>query len=346
MSLNSTLTLIKDQATWDDFIARQPFAQFTQSWNWGALRESLGQKVKRFAFVDEEGITIAGQFIFYPKRFMKGFWYAPRGPVIRSDMISKAKELLQAFFDDLPDQLDTPSFFIRCEPPIEIGANPSLPLSLSFFRSHAYQPASTSLIDLTKSEDEILAAMHEKTRYNIRLAERKGVIVRLESSEADAEAFFRLNKETAERDRFVTHAPVYIRQTYNFLSQLGMAAIRVAMHHGDILATNIEVRYGDTVTYLYGASSSEKRNFMAPFLLHWKAIMEAKEDGYRFYDMYGVNPLEPTSPYFKPSWEGITRFKLGWGGRRVDFIGTWELPSSPKIYRLARAVQKVVSRSK
>lgn len=344
MPLNSTLTLIEDQETWDGFIASQPFSQFTQSWAWGALRESLGQKVRRFAFSDEKGITIAGQLIFYPKRFMKGYWYAPRGPVVRSDLISRSKELLQAFFDDLPDQLNTPSFFIRCEPPIEADANASLPLPLSFLRSHAYQPASTSLIDLTRSEDEILAAMHEKTRYNIRLAERKGVIVRLESSDADTEAFFRLNKETAERDHFASHAPVYIRQTYDFLSQLGMAAIRVAVHHGDILATNIEVRYGDTVTYLYGASSSTKRNMMAPFLLHWKAMMEAKEDGYRFYDMYGVNPIEPSSPYFKPSWEGITRFKLGWGGRRVDFIGTWELPSSPRIYHLARMVQKVMSR--
>ena len=344
MSLNSTLTLIEDQATWDGFIASQPFAQFTQSWDWGALREALGQHVKRFAFSDEKGITIAGQFIFYPKRFMKGYWYSPRGPVIRSDMISRAKELLQAFFDDLPDQLDGHAFFIRCEPPIELGANPSLPLSLSFFRSHAYQPASTVLIDLTKTEDEILAAMHEKTRYNIRLAERKGVLVRLESSEADTEAFFRLNRETAERDRFVSHAPSYIRQTYDFLWPLGMAAIRVAVHEGQILATNIEVRYGDTVTYLYGASSSEKRNLMAPFLLHWKAILEAKEDGYRFYDLYGVNPLDPSSPYFKPSWEGITRFKLGWGGQRVDFIGTWELPSSPRIYRLARMMQKVIKK--
>jgi len=83
---------------------------------------------------------------------------------------------------------------------------------------------------------------------------------------------------------------------------------------------------------------------MAPFLLHWKAIMEAKEDGYRFYDLYGVNPIESSSPYFKTSWEGITRFKLGWGGRRIDFIGTWEMPSSPRLYRLARMVQKVMSR--
>ncbi|MFA5129796.1 MAG: peptidoglycan bridge formation glycyltransferase FemA/FemB family protein [Patescibacteria group bacterium] len=343
MPFNSSLTLTEDQATWDAFIASQPFSQFTQSWAWGDFRAAQGQEVCRIILEDEQGIAVAGQFIFHPKHLLGGFWYAPRGPVIRRGLEARSTELLQEFFAALPSLLETPAFFIRCEPPIEVNSQ-AISLPAHFLRSHSYQPASTVVIDLMQSEETLLAAMHEKTRYNIRLAERKGVTVRLSASERDVAAFLRLNSETVERDLFVSQSADYIQKTYDFLRPLGMAAIRIAEFEGRALAANMEIRFGDTVTYLYGASSSSDRNLMAPFALHWSAIKEAKADGYRLYDMYGVNPTDHASSYFKPSWEGITRFKLGWGGRRIDFIGTWELPARKFLYRIARAFQGVMSR--
>jgi lipid II:glycine glycyltransferase (peptidoglycan interpeptide bridge formation enzyme) len=117
-----------------------------------------------------------------------------------------------------------------------------------------------------------------------------------------------------------------------------MATVRIAECDGTALAASIEVSFGDTVTYLYGASSDAKRNLMAPFALHWDAIRAAKFSDHLFYDFYGVNPESPSSPVYKPTWEGITRFKLGWGGSRVEYVGTYELPMHSLLYKLVRSI--------
>ena len=101
------------------------------------------------------------------------------------------------------------------------------------------------------------------------------------------------------------------------------------------LAANLEICFGDTVTYLHGASSSTSRESMAPYALHWAAMCEAKREGYRYYDFWGCNPSDPKSFYYKPSWQGITRFKQGWGGELVDLIGTYDLPINKFLYKLA-----------
>lgn len=337
-------SIITDARVWDAFVSSQPGAQFTQSWAWGEFRVACGQEVKRFAMEDGKGIVAAAQCIRYPKKILGGYWYVPRGPIIRHDSLDQAKEILGIFFEELFASVCGKScFFLRCEPPLEWKRDDH-PLSKDFLRSHAFQPASTSLINLTKSEEELLSRMHEKTRYNVRLSERKGVTVRLASSKEDVETFLQLNEETAARDAFTSHSTAYIRSTHEALAPFGMSRIRLAESGKKILAASLEIVYGDTVTYLYGASSSAQRNLMAPYALHWSAIQEAKKDGFRFYDLYGINPEDKNSPYFKPSWEGITRFKEGWGGARVDFVGTWERPRSPFLYRALRFAQKIVKK--
>ncbi|HWR00048.1 MAG TPA: peptidoglycan bridge formation glycyltransferase FemA/FemB family protein, partial [Candidatus Methylomirabilis sp.] len=114
--------------------------------------------------------------------------------------------------------------------------------------------------------------------------------------------------------------------------------VRIAEKGGEPLAASLEVSYGDTRTYLYGASSSAKRNLMAPYALHWDAIRTAKREGCRYYDFHGVNPADESSPSWKSSWAGITRFKLGWGGERRDLVGTWERPTNRVAYRLFRMI--------
>jgi len=330
---------VKDDKAWDGFVAAQPGAQFTQSSAWGAFHASFGRTIRRFALTDADGSWMAATlFIHFQKPLFWGYWYAPRGPVFRHDALPKAHEVLRQFCDRLEKEgLPKPALFWRCEPAIELKRD-AHPFPDRFRRSHAYQPASTLLIDLTKDEIELQSRMREKTRYNIRLAERKGVHVRLAERAEDVDAFLRLNEETSQRDRFVSRSSDYIRATYDFLHAQNMSEIRLAELNGELLAASMEVRYGDTVTYLYGASSTTKRNVMAPYALHWDAIRSAKAAGCRFYDLYGVNPEDASAPYYKASWEGITRFKLGWGGARVDYAGTWELPRHRFLYRLIRTV--------
>jgi lipid II:glycine glycyltransferase (peptidoglycan interpeptide bridge formation enzyme) len=333
------LISIQEKDAWDRFVSKQTGAQFTQSWAWGEFKSDRGHHVIRLALRDDDRILAAGQFIRHPTRLLGGFWYAPRGPVIRHDLIPESDRILAAYLERLEDRvLPGHALFWRIEPPLESKRGGMLPLE--WVRAHAYQPASTLLIDLSESEEELLADMHEKTRYNIRLSERKGVTVRVADSDSDIELFLAMNEETSRRDQFRSQSTSYIRATYQALHPKRMARIRIAELGGTALAASMEIVYGDTVTYLYGASASESRAAMAPYALHWDAIRSAKQDGSLFYDFYGINPADESSPYFKPSWRGITRFKLGWGGHRADYVGTWELPRRPLLYRIMRTIRR------
>lgn len=328
---------ISSAETWDAFQASRPYAQFPQSWAWGEFRISQGCPVRRFALeAADKTWSAAIQMEYRKRRFGMGYWFAPRGPVFASEMSDDA--VRDAMFELCEQLLKIPelrirTLFWRFEPTAELGKPEGL-VPLSFQRTHALNPASTILLDLNPTESELLSRMHEKTRYNIRLADRRGVTVRTGRDPKDVDAFLRLMDETATRDRFVQHPSAYLKHTFEFLSSRGMANIRLAEQGGRVLAANLEISFGDTVTYLYGASASEARNLMAPFALHWAAIRDAKKRGFSLYDFWGANPLIRGSFYYKPSWEGITRFKQGWGGRQADFVGTWDLTFHPITYRL------------
>lgn len=331
------------QAPWDAFQTSRPFAQFPQSWAWGEFRASQGCPLRRFLLLDDRGdVAVAVQMEYRRRRFGTGYWFAPRGPVFspklapdgrRDAMTRLCEELLK-----IPE-LRRRTLFWRMEPVSEIS-HPEGLVPLSFRRTPALNPASTIVLDLAPSEDELFRRMSEKTRYNIRVAEKHGVTIRSATDDgrrttSDLQAFLKLMGETAARDRFVQHDPAYLAATYEFLAARGMAHLRLAEHGGNVLAANMEIAFGDTVTYLYGASSSESRNVMAPHLLHWSAIRDAKAKGFSIYDFWGANPEWKGMHAYRPSWEGITRFKRGFGGRLVNFVGTWDLPFQPFLYLLA-----------
>ncbi len=332
------LVYCTNQDEWDEFQSAQPYAQFLQSWSWGEFRISQHCPVQRFALVDDGGgWGVAIQLEYRRRKFGLGYWFAARGPVFAKEVkVEDRREVMMKLSEELLKipALRRGSLFWRVEPQSEL-ANPEGLLPLSFRRAHAMNPASTIVLDLDVPEEDLLKKMHEKTRYNIRVAERHGVNVRFANSIADIETFLNLMEETAERDHIVQHSRAYLRATYSFLHERGLAEIRVAEFQGKILAASLEVLFGDTVTYLYGASSSESRNVMAPFALHWNAIRDAKSKGFKLYDFGGSNPQSKAMYYYKPSWEGITRFKLGWGGRLLNLVGTWDLPFNIVLYRLA-----------
>jgi len=332
------LISVTDRAAWNGFIAKQSGAQFTQSWEWGEFRVSMGCAIERLALTDEKGKWLAAAlFTFHRKPLFGGYWYAQRGPVIRHDLLSNAKDVLARFMGELEVRgFPKRGLFWRVEPPVEWKREDRL-FGDPFVRARSYQPSATCILELTKTEDELLARMHEKTRYNIRLAERKGVRVRAGDAPEDVDVFLKLNAETASRDRFLSQSPSYIRST---ISSLGskMALVRIAELNGVPLAANVEIAYGDTITYLYGASSNASRNVMAPFALHWDTIKAAKAAGKHFYDFYGINPEDASSPAYKTSWEGITRFKLGWGASRIEYVGTYELPRNSFVYQVVRRI--------
>lgn len=202
------------------------------------------------------------------------------------------------------------------------------------------QPSSTVLIDLSSSPDELLAAMHKKNRYNIRLAERKGVAVRSAGSD-ELERWYDLYRGTARRDRITIHPLRYYRRLFELARDSIDLSLHLylAEHDDDLLAGIIVAEFGNQATYLYGASSNNKRNLMPNYALQWTAILNAREAGLATYDLFGVPPADdPAHPM-----HGLYRFKTGFGGRLIHRAGSWDVVTRPMIYGAYRFAERARS---
>ncbi|MEI8095852.1 MAG: peptidoglycan bridge formation glycyltransferase FemA/FemB family protein [Spirochaetales bacterium] len=182
------------------------------------------------------------------------------------------------------------------------------------------QPPDTVIVPLLP-DDALLAGMHKKTRYNIGLAEKKGVTVEKAGVEGLAD-WYALYRETAERDRISIHTEAYYRDLF---SQAPDLALWLARFEGKLLAGNIVLVHGFTATYLYGASSNEHRNLMAPYALQAAAMRDARERGATEYDLFGIPPTDDENHPM----HGLYRFKTGFGGRVVHRLGAWDSVHRP-----------------
>ena len=207
------------------------------------------------------------------------------------------------------------------------------------------QPPDTVLLDLSRSEEDILQGMKPKWRYNVRLAEKKGVAVEElagEAALASLPEFYRLYVETSERDRIALHPEAYYAGLFSLSRTYDPEGGRrpdlrlwMARHEGQALASIITVFRGEEAVYLYGASSGEKRNLMPAYALQWAAIRAAKASGATVYDFYGIPPVDdPSHPM-----SGLYRFKTGFGGEIAHRAGSWDYPLRPVAYAAFRAAE-------
>jgi lipid II:glycine glycyltransferase (peptidoglycan interpeptide bridge formation enzyme) len=215
--------------------------------------------------------------------------------------------------------------FIRFEPNTSVWEGKGT-------KTISIQPAKTIILDLTQGEEEILAAMHQKTRYNIRLAEKKGVNITIDNSRI--EEFLALMHTTTERDKFFAHSDNYYRTMAKF--DPDFIQLILAEFEGRVIAAGLFCFCAPTAVYMHGASSNEFRNIMAPYLLQWTAIKKARGLGLKYYDFYGIDAKK---------WPGVTRFKEGFGGEEVDYAGTFDLVLKPFwyfVYHLLRFVRRAL----
>jgi lipid II:glycine glycyltransferase (peptidoglycan interpeptide bridge formation enzyme) len=182
-------------------------------------------------------------------------------------------------------------------------------------------------LDLDRSEDDILASMKQKTRYNIRLAARKGVVVRMGSPD-DFTSIARMYVETAARDDFTVRPVEYYLDVWQTLFDAKMAQPLIAEYQNEQLSAVIVVKYGPRALYMYGASTGHERQRMPNHLLQWQAILWAKENGCNIYDFWGAPDEFDESD---PLW-GVWRFKAGFNGQVVRHIGAWDYPARPFWY--------------
>jgi hypothetical protein len=264
--------------------------------------------------------------------------YIPFGPV--RDPLSGRGELLSALARVLRPHLPPLTLFLRFDLPWKKeGEDPGS----GDTRPHVVkspsdmQPPNTVVVDIAPAPEQVLASMKSKTRYNVRLASKKGVQV-VEGGVEDLDRWYELYLETSRRDRIAIHSRAYYRGLLTASREYqGGPCVKLllATHEGDLLAGNIVAFWKTHASYLYGASSGEKRNLMPTYALQWEAIRLAREAGCTSYDLYGV-PAEPdpSHPMF-----GLYQFKTGFSDNVLKRWGTWDVPFRPLIYRLYRAAE-------
>ncbi len=315
-------------AAWDDFVASHPHGHLLQSWAWGELKGRFGWRPLRVAVSDGGRIVGAGQALVRKLPY-RSLAYVPRGPVLAAADGPAGDILLQALHKAARR---CGAIALKVEPPWLDDVEAAAWWAARRFRPtpQTIQPRRTIVIDLRPGEEAILAQMKPKWRYNVRLAARKEVTVRLGTA-ADLPTFYALMQETGERDGFAVHSPAYYEAAYALFSPAGRVALLLAEHQGQVLGGLMAFAFGQQAIYMYGASSNRERQRMPNHLLQWEAMRWAKAQGCTSYDLWGIPDLAPDSP--SAALGGVERFKAGFGGQAVRYAGAFDYVYSPLVYR-------------
>lgn len=336
---------------WEKFVETHALGTIHQTPGWGHFQEKIPSRGKYWIVVlEDSSAKITGGTLLVRHQLPKGHcWlYCPRGPLLDygSKNEKQQMDLLLSEIKKITKQEN--AIFLRIDPPLLPDPLLSQQLlesgTFKDFRptNFGFQPEHTLTIDLTKSEEEILNQMKPKGRYNIRLAEKKGVkIFKSESPAKDISEFYKLLQQTTKRDEFSSHDEQFYRTMVQELApgkpQNGYSNLYFASYNDQILAGVIVTYFRSAATYYYGASSNEFRNLMAPYLLHWKIMLDAKAAGYKFYDLFGIAPDNAKNH----PWQGVTEFKCKFGGEEISYQKAREFAFSKGKHFLYRIYKKL-----
>ncbi|MGI8827550.1 MAG: lipid II:glycine glycyltransferase FemX [Chloroflexota bacterium] len=340
--MNTCIVFDEHREGWNRFVAASRYGHILQSWEWGDIKAENGWEAVRLALLDGDSYLAAAQVLLRSLPYGLGrLAYVPKGPVLDYTDIRTVEAMLQAL-QHLASKRGVIS--LKIEPDVQ-EPNPVSQLlrNLGLRASAPVQMRSTIWVDLTAPEEEILAGQKQKTRYNTRLALRKGVTVS-SATARDLAPWYDMYSLTAQRDGFSIHSRDYYRLLLQTLQPRGMATLLLAHHEGDLLAGIIVFSFGREAQYMYGASSNHKRNLMAPYAVQWEGMRWGKEHGAEVYDLWGIpDRLEENEELW-----GVYRHKRGYGGEVVRFIGAYDIVRSPvqhmALERVARPLFKRVAR--
>lgn len=346
-----------EENLWEEFIKTHPLSTIHQASAWGHFLAKISSRGKYWIIVLEEKNKIVGGTLLVRHALPRGYsWlYAPRGPLLDYNYTEKQMEELMSVIQKIAKEEN--AIFLRVDPPIiqrsghlqKCDKIAPVPHFKNFFAvKHGFQPEHTLLIDLTKSHEEILRNMKQKGRYNIRLAEKKGVKIHKVNYEKpkeflkDIEHFYEILKETVKRDHFHGHDLSYYQSMLDTLCCHKNAELYLAEYNRKIIAGIIVTFFKDTATYYYGASGNDFRNIMASYLLQWSVIKEAKKEGYKYYDFFGISPTLQNGIHIKKHpWQGVTDFKTKFGGEKISYASAQEYPFKKFLYFLYRIYKTI-----
>ncbi len=324
-----------------DVSALDSSEELLQSGFWATFKQAHGWRAHPFTVTVRTERRDVFPLLVLTRSFLRRFAiaYVPFGP--HFDPGRGRGEMLSRLAGALRPHLPRETMLIRFDIPWEkageapswTGAGPRVLKSPSDM-----QPPTTVVVDLSPTLDGILASMKSKTRYNVRLAEKKGVTVQ-EAAAGDFDAWYSLYQETSRRDRIAIHSASYYRgllaATHDYPGEKPLVRLLLARHEGDTLAGNICIFWKKKSVYLTGASGAKKRNLMPTYALQWQAIRMAKEAGCAEYDLYGI----PPNPDEGQAMHGLYQFKTGFSDRILQRWGTWDVPCRTLLFQAYRAAE-------
>ena len=315
---------------WDSLIARDPRGHLLQTWAWGELKGAFGWRPVRLA-VERDGTLVAGAQVLYRRAGPFTIGYIPKGPALAE----ADEEAVDALWTALhSESRRRHALLLKVEPEWrddepachdmlrEQGLSPS---------AVTVQPRRTIVVDLRADEETLLARMKAKWRYNVRLSERKGIVVR-PAGIAGLDDFYRLMRVTGERDAFGIHSKEYYRRALELFAPHDRVQLFLAEYHGTPVAGLMAFAFNGQAWYFYGASDNAHRERMPNHALQWRAMLWAKAKGCTQYDLWGIPDVDQ-DPETAPL-AGVQRFKEGFGGQVVRYVGAYDYGYHPHLYRL------------
>jgi lipid II:glycine glycyltransferase (peptidoglycan interpeptide bridge formation enzyme) len=319
-----TAFYVTDRDAWNAFVERAPHRSFPQLWEWGELREPAGWRTVRLAVGERQDAPLAGAQVLIRQVPLLGWrlGYAPRGPIGALDEPETRRSLVAAFRHlGVMEGIATLKIDPEATATDPLGA---ALLAAPWRRAAKVQPPRTRLIDLAPDEETLLAQMSKKHRQYVHKAEREGVTVtRLSPSAAPDETalaladFYRIYADTAERAGFAARVQDYYERVWSLFAPAGHARLFFAVLGGERVATLFHFSCGDRAAEAYGGMTDAGADSHANYLLKWEAIRAFRAEGFASYDLWGI------------ATGGIAKFKEGFGGRQVDYVGARDLPLRP-----------------
>jgi lipid II:glycine glycyltransferase (peptidoglycan interpeptide bridge formation enzyme) len=316
------IELAKDAKEWTSFLEQQvKTASFLQSWQWGASQAT--EKSVRVLIKNQAQEIVFICLLFWENilKIKSQYLYAPFGPVWKENLAPTAKhEILEFFFANLDKIFPQKPAFIIFDSNLENTSE-----NLAIFKNCAPTPlrlqvGASFIIPIDDNEEEILAKMHSKTRYNLRLAEKKGVEIFWDDNGQYFDEWFKIMESTAKRNKIRLLSKKHYRQ---LLDKKTLQLI-LAKFDSRIVAGNLVSLIPPSAVYVHGGLEYQYHQLMSPFLLQWQSILAAKKAGCTKFDFWGVNYNNSN-----PNWEGITRFKLGFNTQEKVIA---YIPSQVKIF--------------
>ncbi len=324
----------RDAADWNKALSEIPYAHVLQAWEWGEFKAKYGWTPRRLLFFDKGVVLAAAQVLRRPlPRTPFGIMYVPKGPALDYSETGLLENVLAELEQYARRER---AIFIKADPDIRVGTTAAavLPARGWRFSDEQIQYRNTVTLDLAKSEEELLAAMKPKWRYNIRLAEKKGVRVEA-GSEEDLQPYYDMYAETSARDGFLIRPFSYYRDVWMAFLHANLAHLLIARVGDENIAGILLFRLGKRAWYFYGASRNTHRDLMPNHLLQWEGIRWAREQGCTEYDFWGApNKLDESEPMY-----GVYKFKMGFGGEFVERVGAYDYVVNSLLYYLYAVVR-------